>query len=424
MRLLLRSLCFYSITSATLAQSVSPYHEGLRFIQEKRWQEAKTKFEQYLTSRPHDIETLSNLGYATYELNELEIALRYLNQALELDSLHVTVQFRRGLVHLKQGSYRLALADFEKVKSRSPSFGEGWTEFNLGVANMELRDWKSAIPSFESARRSNPTQFDSYVYSYRNLGFCHLRLGQFGEAIKIYSDGLQRFPEDEWLLEMLGWSYQASGEKDKSVPLLERSATLGFAKLPASRTVIMSTPFNGKWQVAQGNNTKYTHLGLLGRYSWDFVSMHEDGTIFTAGGARNEDYFSFGKEILSPGDGIISEVQTAVPDNEPNTTNWLQPWGNYVVIKHGESVYSVLAHLKEGSVVVRQGQRIDKGEKIGLCGNSGNSSQSHLHFHVSYGDEHHSSSRPSKFQDYYTVKDGKEYFVKEGIPERGEVMRR
>ena len=62
--------------------------------------------------------------------------------------------------------------------------------------------------------------------------------------------------------------------------------------------------------------------------------------------------------------------------------NSARPFGNYVVIDHRNGEYSVYAHLKKGTVAVSPGQRVNTGDVLGLCGNSGNSSEAHLHFHV------------------------------------------
>jgi murein DD-endopeptidase MepM/ murein hydrolase activator NlpD len=56
--------------------------------------------------------------------------------------------------------------------------------------------------------------------------------------------------------------------------------------------------------------------------------------------------------------------------------------GNHVVVDHGDGRYALCAHLQRGSVDVRPGQRVKSGEQIARCGNSGNSTEPHLHFQV------------------------------------------
>jgi len=59
-----------------------------------------------------------------------------------------------------------------------------------------------------------------------------------------------------------------------------------------------------------------------------------------------------------------------------------QPEGNCVIIEHLNNEYSMLAHLKCHSIIVKEGERVSQGQVVGLCGNSGNSTETHLHFQV------------------------------------------
>ncbi|RKY76361.1 peptidase M23, partial [candidate division KSB1 bacterium] len=56
--------------------------------------------------------------------------------------------------------------------------------------------------------------------------------------------------------------------------------------------------------------------------------------------------------------------------------------GNTVIMKTKENEYLYFCHFKQFSIKVKQGQRIKQGELLGLCGNSGRSSEPHLHFHI------------------------------------------
>lgn len=56
--------------------------------------------------------------------------------------------------------------------------------------------------------------------------------------------------------------------------------------------------------------------------------------------------------------------------------------GNAVIIRHAENEVSLLAHFQQGSIRVHRGERVKQGQVLGLCGNSGNSSEPHIHFHV------------------------------------------
>jgi murein DD-endopeptidase MepM/ murein hydrolase activator NlpD len=71
-----------------------------------------------------------------------------------------------------------------------------------------------------------------------------------------------------------------------------------------------------------------------------------------------------------------------VADNKPGEMNRRHPFGNYVILDHGREEFSFLAHFKIDSISVQPGRVLQGGTLLGLCGNSGNSSEPHLHFHL------------------------------------------
>ena len=93
----------------------------------------------------------------------------------------------------------------------------------------------------------------------------------------------------------------------------------------------------------------------------------------------NDDYFVFGKQVIVPCDAIIVEVITGVKDYIPGELNPKQLTGNTVVLKTANAEFLLFAHFKEKSIQVKVGQQVKAGDLLGLCGNSGNSSEPHLH---------------------------------------------
>ncbi|MCK4751430.1 MAG: M23 family metallopeptidase, partial [Bacteroidales bacterium] len=94
------------------------------------------------------------------------------------------------------------------------------------------------------------------------------------------------------------------------------------------------------------------------------------------------DYHCFDKLVLAPADGSVELILDRIPDNVVGEVNLNDNWGNTVIIKHDEHLYSSLSHLKEGSIKVKAGESIKAGDEIGRCGNSGRSPYPHLHFQV------------------------------------------
>jgi murein DD-endopeptidase MepM/ murein hydrolase activator NlpD len=118
------------------------------------------------------------------------------------------------------------------------------------------------------------------------------------------------------------------------------------------------------------------------QFALDLLGVDESGKTQRGGGTRNEDYYAFGREVLAPADGTVIEVIGGVRDNAPGSMNPYSAVGNCVLIEHRNEEVSVLAHLKLGSVVVKVGDKVKRGQFLGKCGNSGNSSEPHLHYHL------------------------------------------
>lgn len=140
-------------------------------------------------------------------------------------------------------------------------------------------------------------------------------------------------------------------------------------------------PFFGEWAVTQGHNGPYTHKDDW-KHAWDFEIKDEDGNTFKNEGHQLSDYYCFDKNIIAPADGIVEAVVDDVEDNPVSIRNLEKNWGNTIIIKHAEFLYSKLSHLKLGSILPKKGDWVKKGEIIAKLGNSGNSPYPHLHFQL------------------------------------------
>jgi len=180
-------------------------------------------------------------------------------------------------------------------------------------------------------------------------------------------------------------------------------------------------PFEGEWRVFWGGRTllQNHHAAVRAqRFALDLARM-QDGKTFTGEGKKNEDYYAFGQTILSPGAGKVVAAVDGIADNEPGATNTKQIAGNHVIVDHGHNEFSLLAHFKQGSVSVKAGDKVEAGQKLGLCGNSGNSDQPHLHYHLANAaDLVQADGLPAQFQNY--IADGNP--VERGEPVQGQLV--
>jgi len=138
-------------------------------------------------------------------------------------------------------------------------------------------------------------------------------------------------------------------------------------------------PFHGEWVVTQGHDGEYTHKDGW-KHAWDFEINNEEGKTFQNKGDYAEDYYCFDKTLLAPADAIIEQVEDGIDDNIVGNKNLDKNWGNTIVLKHTEGLYSKLSHLRKDSIQVKIGDKVRKGQVIARCGNSGNSPYPHLHF--------------------------------------------
>lgn len=160
-----------------------------------------------------------------------------------------------------------------------------------------------------------------------------------------------------------------------------------FVELPQMERNItkVKLPFKGEWTVVWGGDTKelnYHVESKAQKNAFDFVITDLNGQTYKTDGQTNEDYYAFGKEILAPCDAKVVLVVDGVKDNKPGILNPIYVPGNTVILKTENNEFLFFAHFKQHSIVVEQGEKVTQGQLLGLCGNSGNSSEPHLHFHI------------------------------------------
>ncbi len=138
-------------------------------------------------------------------------------------------------------------------------------------------------------------------------------------------------------------------------------------------------PFYGIWTVSQAHDGEHTHKDEF-RHAWDFVITGTEGGQYSGSGDRPEDYYCYDKQVLAPAEGTVEHVTDEIPDNTIGDVNLKNNWGNTVIIRHSDYLFTSMSHLKPGSVTVKPGERVKEGDVLGRCGNSGRSPYPHLHF--------------------------------------------
>lgn len=187
-------------------------------------------------------------------------------------------------------------------------------------------------------------------------------------------------------------------------------------------------PLRGSWITVVGPGFSEPHRWvMIEEFAIDVVKTGASGGTCKGDCSKLADYYAWGEPVLAAADGV---VVAAVSDQPESNDRLRQPGesadafmqrtmdeqgkllakgaagvgGNHVVIKHEGGEYSHYAHLAAGSVSVKAGDRVKRGQPIGKLGHTGNSTEPHLHFTVADGpDPLYARSLPVRFSGLTTV---------------------
>ncbi len=175
-------------------------------------------------------------------------------------------------------------------------------------------------------------------------------------------------------------------------------ATLQDFPVPVDQSPVplLGPPFNGGiWLAGDGpaNDSSHRrsifavdgHIYSPERFASDWVKVGPNGDTHHDEASKNENWWGWGEPVLAVADGDITEVVDEFPDNAPRV---LPPVtldniaGNHIVLKIAPNRFVTYAHLQRGSIKVRTGDHVHRGDVLALLGNSGNASGAHLHLQV------------------------------------------
>jgi murein DD-endopeptidase MepM/ murein hydrolase activator NlpD len=188
-----------------------------------------------------------------------------------------------------------------------------------------------------------------------------------------------------------------------------KAVRVGGASLPLqsgfAKTELVF-PLTGAWWVGNGASFHSGHRWAIPEeFALDLIKFDANGKTHRGDGQKFTDYYAYGAKIVAPAAG---KVVLAITNEAEDATVLRRPGedaeayfgrvlggqaermalglpailGNGVIIDHGNGEYSLLAHMKPGSVKVAVGDMVAKGQEIGAVGSSGNSTEPHLHYHV------------------------------------------
>lgn len=203
-------------------------------------------------------------------------------------------------------------------------------------------------------------------------------------------------------------------------------ATLGlYRTFPSEHdgnpsAIALSVPFAGAATVAWGGRAPATNYHVTSppeRWGYDLL-VTLDGSSYRGSGESVDDYHAYGLPVFAPVDGRVVAAHDGEPDASPGQPEPAREGGNRIVLEVAPRQFLFLAHFKAGSVRVRPGDVVRRGDLIGNVGNSGNSTEPHLHLHLQDTPDFSTGQGiPMHFREYVQLRSGTP--VERGMPEGG-----
>lgn len=123
------------------------------------------------------------------------------------------------------------------------------------------------------------------------------------------------------------------------------------------------------------------------QYAFDNVQLDENLQSYTGDPAKSESYFNYGDTLYAVAGGSVQTLVDGRPENNGNAKNITfnspdEYGGNYLILDMGANRFAVYCHCVPGSFLVKSGDVVTEGQPLALLGNSGNSTEPHLHFQI------------------------------------------
>lgn len=217
------------------------------------------------------------------------------------------------------------------------------------------------------------------------------------------------------------------------------------------RVVVLTLPVRGTWLVgnspAQRVPSHGTHL-FATTYAMDLVAVEAGRTSATrdwrtlVATEPPDNFVAFGRPVLAPATGTVLAIHDGEIDHEARRSALARiPYaltqarrarggpgalaGNHVTIRCARGRHVLLAHLRAGSIRVRPGEPVTAGQEVAACGNSGNSTQPHVHLQaMDSADPSTAHGLPLALSRYqvWPRHHGRPIVVDEGVPNNGDII--
>jgi murein DD-endopeptidase MepM/ murein hydrolase activator NlpD len=279
-----------------------------------------------------------------------------------------------GKAHL---AYELYLTNYGRKPARIVSFrvrGVGGAAFETTVEGETLRHWYAPDAAKNRAEPHDPV----------------LQPGTGGMLFVFLNFAGRETPQS------LDNSVVVEADGD---PKNAQRIALADVTVARSAPASIGEPLSGSgWLAANGPSNASSHRRAViildgkpripERYAIDFIRLGDDGNSYSGDEHKNASYHAYNVPVLAVDDGTIIAARDGLPENVPHSEKLAVTLsldtiaGNHVVEDIGNGRYVGYAHLIPGTIAVKTGDRVHRGQVLGRLGNSGNSSEPHLHIQI------------------------------------------
>lgn len=168
-------------------------------------------------------------------------------------------------------------------------------------------------------------------------------------------------------------------------------------RLSGRPTLVLGAPLNaGPWAAVYEPSWERGHRRVLytvdekrripGRFAIDFIRLNNEGKYANGSDDEIKNWYGYGADVLAVSDGVVASTRNDFTESPTLSAHPSHPadkaTGNYISIDIGNERIVFYEHLKPGSIKVKRGQKVKKGDVIASLGFTGQTTGPHLHFHV------------------------------------------
>jgi murein DD-endopeptidase MepM/ murein hydrolase activator NlpD len=371
-------------------------------------------------ANPTDLDARVRLGEAYLVVHDLQAAERSFLAVLDKAPADAGALAGRGRVAQARGWWPDAAKLFQRAVDAGPRRDAARTWTSLVVATSRAGDADAASKAVDRALALSVESQDGPLFAAAAESACDR--GDLARALAIADAGCSKFPASAWVWSVQGRLLEEQGRDKEASAAFKKMAAISDAAAKSPQRTQLSLPVRSRSKVLQAPHGKTSHHALTLRFACDFAPVDAKGAIYVNKGERNDEHPGWGADVVAAADGIVVDLRDGVSDHEPGKPESAKASGNFVYLEHAPGEVTRYWHLQKGSITVKFGDHVKRGEPIAKIGDSGASMRPMLCFASVRDRAPADESRAFVFAKYVRVRKGQELEVVDGCPEDDQIV--